>query len=85
MPKVLKSEAEILNSLKLSKDSQGNGQFATDSQGLKRMSDGNPRTGTFHQITVGDTACNVKICINISSRNLPYVKMIIVNLLKLKN
>ena len=40
---------------------QGNGQFATDSQGHLRMSDGDPRTGTFPQmlVTTVDTACSV--------------------------
>ena len=43
------------------KDVQGNGPFATDSQGCIQMSDGDPRTRTFHQtrLTAGDTACNV--------------------------
>ena len=40
---------------------QGNGWFATDSQGRIRTSDGDPRTGMFHQmrVTTDDTACNV--------------------------
>ena len=39
-----------------------NGSFATDSQVCKRMSDIDPRKGTFHQtsITVGDTSRCVK-------------------------
>ena len=59
---VPKSEAEILNSLKLLQDSQGNGQFTTDSQGHLQMSDDDSRTGTFDQTqpTKGDTACSVK-------------------------
>ena len=38
------------------------GRFATDSQGHTRTSDGDLRTGTFHQtrVTVGDTSCRVK-------------------------
>ena len=61
MLKLSKSEAEILNSLKLPKDDQGSLQFATDSQGHTRTSDGNPMTGTFPQTwpTTGDTACSV--------------------------
>ena len=57
-----KSELEILNSLKLPWDSQGNGRFTTDLQGRLWMSNSDPRTGTFPQMrpTVGDTACNVK-------------------------
>ena len=48
--------------LKLRKDSQGNGQFATELQGSIWISDGNPRRGTFHQtqVTMGDTPCSVK-------------------------
>ena len=59
---VPKSEAEILNSLKLLQDLQGNGQFTTDSQGHLQMSDSDSRTGTFPQMwpTEGDTACSVK-------------------------
>ena len=59
---VPKSEAEILNSLKLPEDLQGNGQFATDSQGCLQTSDEDPRTGTFPQMrsTMGDTTCSVK-------------------------
>ena len=56
---VQKSEAEIL----WFKNSIGsNGWFASDSQGRTRTSDGDPRTGMFHQtrVTVGDTACSVK-------------------------
>ena len=51
-----------LNSLKLPWDSQGNGRFATDSQVCKWLSDGDPRTGTFHQTwpTTGNPACSVK-------------------------
>ena len=47
---------------KLLKDSQGNGWFATDSQGHIGTLDGNTKTGTFHQtwVTAGDTACSVK-------------------------
>ena len=43
-------------------DTQGDGEFATDSQGPLRTSDGDPRTRTFPQTrpTVGDTACSVK-------------------------
>ena len=42
-------------------DSQGNGQFATDLHGCIRMSDGDRRTRTFHQmqVTAGDTTCNM--------------------------
>ena len=56
------SEAEILNGLKLTLDSQGNGQVTTDSQGHIQMSDSDVRTGTCHQtqVIVGDTACSVK-------------------------
>ena len=38
------------------------GRFATDSQGRKRMSGSDPRTGTFHQmrIAAGDNGCSVK-------------------------
>ena len=59
---VPKSEAKILNSLKLLWDSQGNGRFTTDSQVCKWMSNGNPRTGMLHQTLpmAGDTACSVK-------------------------
>ena len=58
---VPQSEAEIKKFWKQPWDSKGNGQFATDSQGHIRTSDGDPRTGTFHQtrVTAGDTACNV--------------------------
>ena len=47
---------------KQSKTSVGNGQFATNMQGQIRTSDGDRRTGTFHQtrVTAGDTACSVK-------------------------
>ena len=43
-------------------NSQGNGQFATDSQVYKRTLDGDPRTGMFHQTwpTVGNTTCSGK-------------------------
>ena len=37
------------NSLKLPQDLQGNGRFATDSEGHLRTSNGNPRTGMFPQ------------------------------------
>ena len=59
---VPKSEAETLNILKLWPDSQGNGRFATDSQGHIRMSDGDLRAETFPQTwaNTGDTACRVK-------------------------
>ena len=59
---VLKSEVEILNISKLPQDTQGNGRFATDSQGCKQTSDGDPRTGMFHHTRpIGeDTACSVK-------------------------
>ena len=59
---VPKSEAEILNRNKFPQDWQGNGQFAADSQGRLRTSNGDPRTGTFPQtlVTVSDTACCVK-------------------------
>ena len=51
-----------MNILKLPLDMQGNGQLATYSQGRKRTSDGDPRTGTFHQtqVTTGNTTCSVK-------------------------
>ena len=47
--------------LNLPRDTQGNGRFATDVQGRKWTSGGDPRTGTFHQmqITAGDAACSV--------------------------
>ena len=56
------SEAEILSISKLPLDIQGNGWFATDLQVCKWTSDGDPRTGTFHQtqVTMGDIACRVK-------------------------
>ena len=44
---VSKSEAEIKKFWKQPWDSQGNGQFASDSQRRIRMSDGDPRTGHF--------------------------------------
>ena len=58
---VLKSEVENSNILKLRKDSQGNGRFATDSQDCPLMSFSDPSTGTFHQTRViaDDTACSV--------------------------
>ena len=61
MPTQSKSGEEILYILKLLRDQQGNGQFATDSQGCIQKSDGDPRTGTFHQthVTADDIACNV--------------------------
>ena len=61
MLNVPKSEAEISNILKLWYISQGKGRFATDSQCCIRMSDGDPRTGMFHQIwvTTHDTTCSV--------------------------
>ena len=42
---------------------QGNGRFATDSQGRIQMSDGDPRTGMFPEmrVTMDDTACSVKV------------------------
>ena len=40
MPTVHKSEVEILNVLKLPQDVQGNGRFATVSQGRLQTSDG---------------------------------------------
>ena len=49
---VPKSEVENSNILKLWKDSQGNGQFATDLQGHIQMLDSDPRTGKFHQTRV---------------------------------
>ena len=51
------SEAEILKHFKTSVGR--NGQFTTDSRVCKQTSDGDPRTGTFHQtpLTVGDTTC----------------------------
>ena len=59
---VPKSEAEILNILKLPSDAQGNGQSATDSQVCKQASDSDPRTRTFQQTrpTMGDTTSSVK-------------------------
>ena len=60
---VPKSDVEILNSLKLALDSEGNGRFTTDgSQVCKWMSDGDPRTVTFHKTgpTAGNAACSVK-------------------------
>ena len=61
MPKVLNSEAKILNILKLLYDMQGNEWFATDLQICKSTPESDPRTGTFHQmrVTAGDTACIV--------------------------
>ena len=61
MPTVPNSEAEILNSLKVPWNVQGNRWFATDLQGRKRTSGVDPRTGMFHQMrpTTGDTACSV--------------------------
>ena len=58
---VPRSEAENSNVLKLWWDSQGNGRFATDSQGHLQMSDGDPRTVPFspNVVTAGDTACSV--------------------------
>ena len=58
---VPKSEVEIWNFWKQPWDSWGNGRFATDSQGRIQTSDGDPRTGIFHQtlVTAGDTTCNV--------------------------
>ena len=43
-------------------ESQGNGWFATDSQGCILTSDSDPKTGTFPQTgpTAGDSACTVK-------------------------
>ena len=59
---VSNSEAEISYISKLPRDAQGNGWFAIDPQGCKRMSGSNPRTETFHQmqVTVGDSNCSVK-------------------------
>ena len=61
MQTLLNSEMEILNILKLWEDVEGNGRFATDLQGRKQISGGDPRTGTFHYlwVTMGDTACSV--------------------------
>ena len=58
---VLNSEAEILNISKLLWDEQGHEWFTADSECRKRMSGGDPRTGTFYQmrVTMGDTACSV--------------------------
>ena len=58
---VLKSEAEIWNFWKQPWNLQGKWWFTTDSQGHIRMSDGDPRTGTFHwtRVTVGNTTCRV--------------------------
>ena len=76
---VPKSEVEIVNSLKLSYCMQGNGQFATDSQGRLWTSDGGPRTGMFHQTwpTVANTTCNVKgvLFVNEGLIKIPYVKV----------
>ena len=41
------SEDKILNILKISRDTQGLGRWATDSQVCQQMSGGDPRTGTF--------------------------------------
>ena len=62
MPLVPNSAAEILIILKLLLHVQGNGWFATDSQVCTRMSGGDPRTGTCHQmqVTAGFTNCSVK-------------------------
>ena len=62
MPTVVSnSETEISNILKVRYDLLGNGQFTTDWQGHLWMSDGDPRTRTFHQmrVTAGDTTCSV--------------------------
>ena len=50
---------------------QGNGQFATDSHGRTRTSDGDPRIGMFPQtlVTTGDTACSVKGVLRIACTN----------------
>ena len=53
---VLKPEANIKKFWKQLQESQGNGRFATYSQGRIQTSDGDPRTGTFHQTLV--TACD---------------------------
>ena len=68
-PTVPKSEAEILNSLKLPYDFKGNGWFATDLQCCLWMSDGDARTGTFPQMwpTAGDTACSVNGVLRLES------------------
>ena len=57
---VLKIEGQILNSLKLWQDSQGNGRFPTDAQGCILTTDGDPRTETFPLTWVTlVTACTV--------------------------
>ena len=63
---------KILNGLKLPYNMQGNGWFATDSQGPIRMSDDDPRSGTFHQmqVTVGDTIYSVKEVLNLVQEKL---------------
>ena len=60
---VLKSGAAISNILKLLRDAYGLEWWATDSQGRKRISGGDPRKGTFHQtcLTMIDTASTVKV------------------------
>ena len=51
----------LKNFWKQSRDAQGNGWFATDSQGRIWTLDSDSRTGTFHQmrVSVSDTSCNV--------------------------
>ena len=72
---VPKSEAKIKKFWKQPWDSQGNGQFTTESQGRIRTLDGDPRTRTFHlmRVTAGDTVCTVngvltRACIKRSSK-----------------
>ena len=57
MPTLRSSEVEILNFLKLPYNAQGNGRFATVSQGHIRISDISQRKGVF--ITAGHTPCTV--------------------------
>ena len=71
---VLKSEAEIINFWKQPRYLQGNGHFATDSQGQIQTSEGDPRRGTFHQmqVTMGNTTYSVNgvLCIRLTYINL---------------
>ena len=55
---------------------QGNGRFSTDSQAHIQTSDGDQRTGMFHQIqvTVGDTACSVNGVLAIINITFIYLK-----------
>ena len=65
------SEVEVLNILKLPRDTQGLGRLVIDLQVCKRKSGSDPRTGTFYQVRpmVGHTPCSVKVVLGCISKS----------------